>query len=116
MDNRAGPVVYVASPFRGDMKGNVERTKEYSRFVLGRGAFPVNPILNLLGVLSEEDDREEAIRTDLQILRSGGISELWSFGKPTPGMVQEIEAARAAGIPVRYFGRDMEEAGDGKFT
>ncbi len=113
MENKEGPVVYVSSPFHGDIEGNVRRTRKYSAFALSRGACPVNPILNLLGVLSEDTDREEAMRADLRILTSGGISELWCFGEPSPGMMEEMEAARDAGIPARWFTKEMEEVGHG---
>lgn len=113
MGNRAGPVVYVASAFSGDIRENVERTKRYSRFVITKGAYPVNPILNLLDVISEETDRDAALEIDLGILRSGGIQELWSFGEPSAGMKEEIRAAKEAGIPVRRFTKEMEDIENG---
>lgn len=109
MDKRASPVVYVASAFSGNIKLNIERTKAYSRFVISRGAYPVNPILNLLGVIKEETDRELALQIDIGILESGGISELWCFGEPSAGMLEEIRAAEAMGLPIRRFTKDMEE-------
>ena len=115
MGNRAGPVVYIASAFSGDIEGNVERTKRYSRFAIEQGAYPVNPILNLLDVISEETDRDAALEIDLQILRSGGISELWSFGEPSAGMKAEIKTAEEMGLPIRRFSTDMEDFDNGTY-
>ena len=35
---RDAPVAYIASPLSGDVAGNIERTKEYSRFAISKGA------------------------------------------------------------------------------
>ena len=112
MDKRAGLVVYVASALSGDIEGNVERTKAYSRFVVGQGACPLNPILNLHGVISEEAGRETAVAIDIFLL--GRCDELWAFGEPTAGMRREIEEAWKLGLPVRRFSTDLEEVGYGK--
>ncbi len=112
MDKRAGLVVYVASALSGDIEGNVERTKAYSRFVVGQGACPLNPILNLHGVISEETGRETAVAIDIFLL--GRCDELWAFGEPTAGMRREIEEAWKLGLPVRRFSTDLEEVGYGK--
>lgn len=116
MGKRAGPVVYVASAFSGDITGNMERTKRYSRFVIEKGAYPINPILNLLDVISEETDREAALEIDLGILRSRGIQELWCFGEPSAGMKEEIKAAEEAGLPIRRFTIDMEDIDNGTYS
>ena len=116
MGNRAGPVVYVASAYSGDISENVGRTKRYSRFVVAQGAYPINPILNLLDVISEETDRDAALEIDLGILRSGGIQELWSFGEPSAGMMEEIRAAEEIGIPIRRFTMEMEDIDNGTYS
>ena len=100
---RKDTVVYVCSPYSGDIEKNVGNTKGYSRFVISRGLIPVNPILNLHGVLSEETDRETAIRIDLKLLERS--DELWAFGAPSAGMKREISAAKKLGLTVRYFAR-----------
>ena len=94
-------VVYIASPFAGDIEGNIERTKRYSRFVLENGCVPFNPILNLIGVVREETERETAMQIDLAILQR--VDEVWAFGTPSVGMKREISEAFDLCIPVRYF-------------
>ncbi len=109
--DRDAPVVYVASALSGDVAGNVERTKLYSRFVAGRGACPLNPILNLHGVISEDTGRGLALGIDLRLLERCA-DELWAFGEPTAGMREEIRKAEESGLPVRRFTADMKEVGD----
>lgn len=108
----AGPVVYIASAFSGDISGNTKKTIEYSRFVIQHGANPINPILNLLGVLNEECDRETAMKTDLSLL--GRADELWVFGMPTAGMKAEMAEALKRGVKIRYFkDKDGRQASPG---
>lgn len=94
-------IVYIASPFAGDIEKNIEKTKLYSRYVLECGFVPFNPILNLLGVVKEETEREVAMNADLAILQRA--DEVWAFGKPSPGMIREIRKAEMLGKRVRYF-------------
>ena len=107
MKKRAGPVVYVASALSGDIDGNVEKTKRYSAFVAEQGACPLNPILNLHGVISEETGRDMAMAIDISLLRR--CDGLWAFGEPTAGMRMEIEEAKRTGLPIRMFTTDCEE-------
>ncbi|WP_298031034.1 DUF4406 domain-containing protein [uncultured Dysosmobacter sp.] len=94
-------VVYIASAYSGDIESNVELTKAYSRYAVSEGACPVNPILNLHGVLDEGSGREMAIAIDLVLLHR--CDELWVFGTPTKGMRREIAEAEKSKMPVRYF-------------
>ena len=94
-------VVYIASAYSGSIENNVELTRAYSRFAVSEGAFPLNPILNLHGVLDETDSRETALAIDLELLHR--CDELWVFGTPTKGMKREIAEAEKLKMPVKYF-------------
>lgn len=98
---RGTPVIYVASAYSGDIEGNVARTKGYSRYVIESGGIPLNPILNLHGVLDEASDRDTAISIDLSLLSR--CDELWVFGEPSPGMKREVAEAETLGIKTRFF-------------
>lgn len=104
------PIIYIASAYSGDIEGNVARTKEYSRRVIESGGVPLNPILNLHGVLDEESDRNTAIGIDLSLLRR--CDELWVFGEPTAGMRKEIAEAEKIGIPIKRNAGKTEAAYD----
>lgn len=104
---RADPVVYVASKLSGDIEKNVEATKKYSRFVIEQGGAPINPILNLCGVIDEETGRDVAMAIDLRLLEKA--DELWMFGCPSEGMLMEWDAAKLYGLPVRRFTTFLKE-------
>ena len=99
-------VVYIASAYSGDIERNVELTKAYSRYAADAGAIPLNPILNLHGVLDERTDRAKAMEIDLSLLKRA--DELWVFGEPTAGMRREIAEAKKTGIPVRWITGEEE--------
>ena len=37
------PLVYICSPFSGDIEGNTKKAREYSRFAVDQGAIPLAP-------------------------------------------------------------------------
>jgi len=104
---RDRPLAYIASAYSGDIESNTKKAKIYCRFAALEGKAPIAPHLFLPSFLSEETERELALAIDTAILAY--CSELWTFGKPTAGMMREIAAAHEMGIKVRRFTEDMEE-------
>ena len=103
--NKDSPIVYIASPYAGDVKRNTEMARKYSRFAIEQGCIPITPHLWLPGILSEATERELAISIDLRLLDL--VSELWVCGNViSEGMKREIAHAKEAGVPVRYIKED----------
>lgn len=93
-------IIYVCSPYSGNISLNTRRAKIYSRMVVDRGAVPITPHLYLPFILDEETERNAAIEMDLALL--GRCDELWAFGNHiSTGMQREMEEAQKLGIPVR---------------
>lgn len=111
LTNILRPLVYVCSPYAGNIEGNTERAKSYSRFaVMERNVIAFAPHLLLPLYLSEDDpeERELALSMDLAFLTR--CDELWVFGENiTRGMQKEIDKAKKYHMPIRYFTEDMEE-------
>ena len=95
-------MIYVASPYRGDVKKNMAFAKEACKYVLSEGNNFYCPHLFLTDILDD----------DIQIERDIGIAlgkdtmlrcdELWVFGdRISEGMLGEIEFARNNGIPTQ---------------
>ena len=102
------PLVYVASPFSGDEAGNVKKAIRYCRFAVDKGAIPLAPHLFLPLFMSEEREREEAMRMNMVFLSK--CSELWVFGSTiSEGMKAEIKRAKWRNMPIRYFTEDCQE-------
>ena len=107
---RYRPLVYICSPFSGDIPGNTEKAIRYSRFAVDSHAIPIAPHLLFPLFMDEETERDLAMFMDLVLL--GRCEELWVFGDTkTAGMKAEIKKAKRKKIRIRYFTEDLKEAG-----
>ena len=99
------PIIYVCSPYSGDVAGNVAKAKRYSRFVVDEGGIPITPHLYMPSFLKEESERDLAIFMDLELLTR--CSEVWVFGEVlSAGMQIEIDRAQQKGKTIRYVGEE----------
>jgi hypothetical protein len=104
--------VYICSPFRGNVKRNTERAREYCRLAFERGFVPIAPHLYFPQFLDEDDKDERAAGLRYGMEEMHRCVEIWIFGKRvTDGMKAEIELAADLGIPARYFDESAKEVG-----
>ena len=96
------PVVYVCSPYAGDVAENIRKTRAYCRYTVDRGCIPLAPHLYLPQFLDEESERELALFMDIALLSR--CVELWVFGDViSAGMEKEIQYAQRKGKPIQYI-------------
>lgn len=106
---RYRPLVYICSPFSGDISENIERAKKYSRYAVDSKAIPIAPHLLFPQFMDDDAERELAIFMDMVLL--GKCEELWVFEElVTEGMSAEIAKAKRKNMKIRYFTEDCEEA------
>ena len=99
--NKESPIVYICSPYSGDVTGNMERACKYSRFAVDEGFVPITPHLYLPLFISEETERDLATSVGLHLMDA--CSELWVCGdRISDGMRREIAYAVEAGILIRH--------------
>lgn len=101
------PLVYIASPYAGDVEKNTEAAKRYARFAVDQGFIPIVPHLMYPQFMDEKSERELALFFG-QILIDK-CTELWAFGKPSLGMTKEIGYAKYHKRNVRCFTEDLKE-------
>lgn len=102
------PLVYVCSPFSGDIDGNTEKARLYSRFAVDKGAIPLTVHLLFPQFVSEETERPLAIYMGSIVLAK--CQEVWVFGnRISEGMAAEIMRAKKLKKTIRYFTESMEE-------
>ena len=101
------PMVYICSAYSGDVEGNTEKARQYSRFAIDAGKIPIAPHLLLPQFMEEESERELAMFMDIAILSK--CRELWVFGKPTAGMLNEITYAERKQMTIKYFKEECKE-------
>ena len=106
------PMVYVCSPYSGDVKRNTANARIYSRFAVAKNTIPFAPHLLLPQYISEEHERGLAMFMNKVFL--GKCDELWVFGNSiTLGISEEIEQAEKMRKKIRYFTEDLQEV-DGR--
>lgn len=105
------PLVYVCSPFRGNIDENVINARKYSRFTFDKKNIPITPHLLYPQFINDNDlfERNIAIHKINYVL-IGLCKEMWVFGDViTEGMEREILIAKKRKMRIRYFSKDLKE-------
>ncbi|SPF56971.1 conserved hypothetical protein [Candidatus Desulfosporosinus infrequens] len=106
-------LVYVCSPYKGDVEYNTSKAQGYCRFVCNQGDLPFAPHLHNTQFLDDsvKEEREDGKFLGLQMLSRS--DELWAFGgKISEGMMTEIDAAKGLGIPIMFYSDRCERRGE----
>lgn len=104
-------MVYICSPLKGDIEGNIEKAKRYTQFALMCGAAPVTPHFFAL-CIDDNNPGERQIGLDAGHTLLGMCDEVWQFGSNvSDGMKSEIDfARRKLKIPVLVLSDDYVES------
>ena len=95
-------LIYVASPYKGDIEKNIEYAKEACRYVLNQGNAFFCPHLLYPQILDDNNPEERRLGINIGKEFLTKCDELWAFGVHiSHGMFEEIEFARKIGIPVK---------------
>ncbi len=98
------PLVYICSPYRGEVKKNVLRAKRYSAFAVREEVIPITPHLLFPQFMDDDNPKERALAMRFNYVLLGKCKELWVFGeKITEGMDYEIQIAMKRRMKIRYF-------------
>lgn len=96
-------LVYICSPFSGDVENNVIKARTYSRYALDRGNIPIAPHLLFPQFMSDESERRLAMHFNYVLL--GKCEEVWVFGDyVSQGMAEEIRIAENRNMKIKYIG------------
>ena len=103
------PLVYICSPFSGDIEGNKKMAAQFAEFAYKNGCIPVTPHL-LFPFMNDESPNERALALHMDIVLMGKCQEVWVLSERiTSGMSAEIEKATKRRQTVRYFSNDFVE-------
>ena len=103
------PLVYICSPFSGDIEGNKQKAAEFAHFAYKQGCIPVTPHL-LFPFMNDESKEERALALRMDIILMGKCQEVWVLSERiTEGMAAEIDKATRRHQTIRYFNRDFVE-------
>ena len=95
-------LIYVASPYAGDIEQNTEFAKRACRHVINEGHAFFAPHLLYPQLLDDSNPQERQVGLDMGLAMLPRCDELWCYGdRISHGMHLEIEEAGRLGIPVR---------------
>lgn len=103
-------LVYICSPFSGEVESNQESARKYCRFAVDKGCIPIAPHLLFPQFMNDNDpaDREIAMMMNMALLSK--CRELWVFGDHiSKGMAAELDAAKMKSRKIRHFDTDLRE-------
>ncbi|MFR2737501.1 MAG: DUF4406 domain-containing protein [[Clostridium] innocuum] len=98
------PLVFICSPYAGNIKRNKERAREYSRFAVSKNCIPIAPHLLFPQFMEEDDPAQRSLGIFFGLVLQSKCKEVWVFGQTiSKGMSVEIAKAKERKLPVRYF-------------
>jgi hypothetical protein len=110
---RRKKIVFICSPFAGDLELNTIRARRYGRFAVTKNVVPIIPHLMYPQFLEENDPEERKLGMQMGLELLSKCQELWAFGNQlSTGMAVEVKKAKQWKIPIRYFTTDCRETGE----
>ena len=107
------PLVYVCSPYAGDIENNIKNAKEYSRFAVDKNAIPITPHLLYPQFMDDSNDEEREMAMHFNYVLLGKCTELWVLGGVViRGMAREIGVAKKRRMKIRWFDHAMKEVNE----
>lgn len=104
------PLVYICSPYSGDIDGNVKRARGFCRFALEKNCIPIAPHLLFPQFMNDDIPKERELAMLMNMVLLGKCNELWVFGeRVSKGMNAEIQRAKQKRMTIRYFTEDLKE-------
>ena len=104
------PMVYICSPYAGDIDANVKAARNYSRFAVESGYIPIAPHLLFPQFLNDDIPAERNLGLFFGNAIMSKCCEIWVFGEHiSSGMAAEIKRAKRKNYRLRYFTENCEE-------
>ena len=104
------PIIYICSPYAGDIEKNVNAVRGYSRFAVDKGFIPLAPHLLFPQFMNDTDPQERELGLFFGNALMSKCSEVWVFCSfISPGMQAEIKRAKWKNHYLRYFTEECQE-------
>ncbi|MDL2248838.1 hypothetical protein LJB89_03995 [Tyzzerella sp. OttesenSCG-928-J15] len=103
-------LVYVCSPLRGDIAGNIEKANGYCREIALKGNIPLAPHCVFTQYLNDNNpkERELGIKMGLNLLNKCDYIVICG-DRISEGMLSELYHAYSLEIPVLYYDDEVAE-------
>ena len=108
--NKYRPLVYICSPYSGEIEYNLSRARGYCRLAVSKGYIPLAPHLHYPQFMDDGDSEQRKLGLLFALVLLGKCDEIWVFGsRISEGMARELEAAERRSILIRRFTDKGEE-------
>ena len=98
------PLVYIASPYAGDIAQNIAFAQDVCRYAISQGVTPIAVHLIYPQILDDTNPRERTLGLKLGLNVLKACDELWLCGEYiSDGMQRELAEAQRLGIPIRHI-------------
>lgn len=94
-------LVYIISPYSGEMDKNIAFAKDVCRYAVAQNCIPLAPHLLYIQIFdnSVPENRDAGIRMGLRVLEV--CDELWVCGELSQDVLMETAYAKCLEVPVR---------------
>ena len=103
---RYRPLVYICSPYSGDVERNVENARRYCRHAVDSHCIPLAPHLLYPQFMDDANAAERELGLFFGKVLLDKCSDVWVFGELSDGMKSELDRAKRRNIMIRYFSDD----------
>lgn len=104
------PLVYICSPYSGDVEANVVLARRFCAFAVSAGQIPLALYLHYPQFMDDADPDARELAVLFNRILLSKCEELWAnIGRVSAGMRAEIDWAHQMDIPVRFFDADFQE-------
>ena len=104
------PLVYICSPYSGNVELNVINARSYCRYAIDNKCIPIAPHLLFPQFMNDDEEKDRELAMFMNMVLLSKCDELWVFGNVvSKGMGQEIEKAEKKKMKIRYFRYELEE-------
>lgn len=104
------PLVYICSPYSGDVEANVQLAQRFCAFAVSAGQIPLAPHLHFPQFMDDIDPDARELAMFFNRILLSKCEQLWAYiGQVSAGMRAEIDWAHQMDIPVRFFDADFQE-------
>lgn len=98
------PLVYICSPYRGDIEENTKKARAFSRFAVDKKAIPFTPHLLFPQFMDDDNEKERDLAMFMNSIFLRKCQEIWVLdGYISEGMSEEIKLAEKYRKTIRYF-------------
>ena len=104
------PLVYICSPYSGDVAANVALAREFCRVAVERRKIRFAPHLLFPQFMNDRNPAERELVMFFNRILLAHCEAVWVYADHvSAGTRQELDWAHSLGLPVKYFTTDFKE-------